>query len=171
MYLNANTACQSLSAGRFSVSFCSQIDREANGIGPLMMVWTPAAAQEHLPGTQAGVQATDPVPILPPVYETIDPFLATPAADRVSVIPVVIIRFLPTADGENLDVSMAPDFYTLGEMALSDVKVNIATFNKRTKFMLEEGSRFRGYQDSATRLSLGSQVVADSIWPGAAGGN
>jgi hypothetical protein len=117
------------------------------------------------------MQAADPVPILPPAYETIDPLLATPAAGRVSVIPVVIIRFLPTADGENLDVSMAPDFYTLGEMALSDLKVNIATFNRRIKFMLEEGSRFRGYQDSATRSSLGSQVVADSIWPGAAGGN
>ena len=46
-----------------------------------------------------------------PVFEKIDPYLATPAQGHLYEIPVVIMRFLPTTDGINLDVSKAPDFW------------------------------------------------------------
>ena len=51
---------------------------------------------------------------MPPVYEPIDPYLATPAPGHLYEIPVVIMRFLPTADGENLDVSKAADYWSAG---------------------------------------------------------
>ena len=96
---------------------------------------------------------------LPPVYETIDPYLATPAPGHLYEIPVVIMRFLPTVDGENLDVAKVPDYWSLGEISLADMIDRIDAFDKRIKFMLEEGSRFRGYKDPAAPPSLGYRVV------------
>ena len=94
-----------------------------------------------------------------PVYEPIDAYLATPAPGHIYEIPVVVIRFLPTADGENLDTTKVPDFWEMGKISLADMKARIDTFDKRIKFMLEEGSRFRGYKDSTAPPSLGYRVV------------
>lgn len=96
---------------------------------------------------------------IPPVYEPIDPYLATPAPGHLYEIPVFVMRFLPTADGENLDVSKAADYWDLGEISLEEVKTRIDVFDQRIKFMLEEGSRFRGYKDSSAPPSLGYRVV------------
>lgn len=97
---------------------------------------------------------------LPPEYGPVDPFLAAPARDSLYVMPVVIIRYLPTADSVNLDVSINPDYWTLGPILLADMKKRIDTFDKRVKFMLEEGSKFRGYKNPAARPSVGYKVVA-----------
>ena len=95
----------------------------------------------------------------PPVFEKIDPYLATPVPEHLNEIPVVIMRFLPTADGVNLDVSKAPDFWDLGEITLKDLKSKIDLFDKRVKFMLEEGTRFRGYKNANAVPSIGYRVV------------
>ena len=94
-----------------------------------------------------------------PVFEKIDPYLATPAQGHLYEIPVVIMRFLPTADGVNLDISKAPDFWDLGEITLDELKTKIDLFDKRVKFMLEEGTRFRGYKNSEAVPSIGYRVV------------
>ncbi len=103
------------------------------------------------------------MPVFPeefsPVFEPIDPYLATPAPGHIYEIPVVIIRFLPTSDGENLDVSKAPNYRTLGEISLAELKARIDVFDKRIKFMLEEGSRFRGYKNPSVPPSIGYRVV------------
>ncbi len=96
---------------------------------------------------------------IPPVYEKIDPYLATPAPGHIYEIPVVIMRFLPTADGVNVDVSKAPNFWDLGEITLAELKARIDIFNKRAKFMLEEGTRFRGYKNPTAVPSIGYRVV------------
>jgi hypothetical protein len=99
-------------------------------------------------------------PVLQPVMERIRPYLATPAANSLFQIPVVILRFLPTADGVNLDVSVNPDFYSLNPISLDAMKRRLDTFDIRTKFMLEEGSKFRGYKDATALPSIGYRVVA-----------
>ncbi len=96
---------------------------------------------------------------IPPVYEPIHSYLATPAAGHIHEIPVVIMRFLPTSDGKNLDVSKASNYWELGEISLEELKARIDAFDKRIKFMLEEGSRFRGYKNPSVSPSLGYRVV------------
>ena len=96
---------------------------------------------------------------IPPVFEKIDPYLATPTIGHLYEIPVVIIRFLPTSDGVNLDVTKAPDFWELGEISLEELKTRIDLFDKRVKFMLEEGTRFRGYKTPVAVPSIGYRVV------------
>jgi hypothetical protein len=99
------------------------------------------------------------VPLLPVEFGPIDPFLAAPASGNLYEIPVVIIRYLPTADGINLDVAFDPDFWWLNSVSLAEVKSRIDAFDKWIKFALEEGSRFRGYKDSLAQPSLGFKVV------------
>ncbi len=95
-----------------------------------------------------------------PVHEQIDPYLATPAPGHLHEIPVVILRFLPTTDGVNLDITKAPDFWGLGEITLEKLKSQIDIYDKRIKFMLEEGTRFRGYKDASAVPSIGYRVIA-----------
>jgi hypothetical protein len=111
-------------------------------------------------GVQGKLDLTVKAPVLPPVFEQVPSYLATPAANSLFEIPVVILRYLPTADGTNLDVSVAPDFWELGPISLQAMRRRIDTLDTRTKFMLEEGSKFRGYRDPAALPSIGYRVVA-----------
>ncbi len=78
-----------------------------------------------------------------------DPFLANPAAGASVIIPVVVINYLPTVDGVNLDMNRAPDdFYQLKYSTLAEAKKRIAGELKITKFGIEEGTRFRQYNSS-----------------------
>lgn len=122
-----------------------------------------SAGTATITGTYGGL--TDEInvtvinPVLPPQYETIDPFLATPASGAIKEIPVIILRFLPTDDGVNLDVSICPDYWSLGPITLPDLKARIDAFDKRVKFGLEEGSKFRGYNNPAAIPFIGYRVV------------
>jgi Bacterial Ig-like domain (group 2) len=113
-----------------------------------------------LDGMQGDLELMVKAPVLPPKVERIHPFLATPAANSLFEIPVVILRYLPTADGVNLDVSVSPDYWELGPISLRALKRRMDTLDIRTKFMLEEGSKFRGYKNPTALPSIGYKVVA-----------
>jgi hypothetical protein len=93
------------------------------------------------------------------VVESINSFLATPANNYIKDVPVVIIRYLPTKDGVNLDVSQATDYWNLGNISINTLKTNIDNYDKRVKFSLEEGSRFHGYKDLNAKPYLGYKVI------------
>lgn len=94
-----------------------------------------------------------------PVYEDIPEFLANPAADAVKIIPVVILRFFPTLDGENLDLRFASDFFDLGDPSIENMIKRIDRYDKNVKFMAEEATRFRGYKNENSRPYLGYKVI------------
>jgi len=97
-------------------------------------------------------------PALPPVVETVPAFLASPAVNFLWEIPVVVLRYLPTANGIDLDTTINPDFYDLGPLTLANLRSQIDTYDLRVKFGLEQGSRFRAYK-GASRPSLGYRIV------------
>ncbi|TDB60018.1 InlB B-repeat-containing protein [Arundinibacter roseus] len=79
-----------------------------------------------------------------------DEFLKTPAAGASVEIPVVVINFLPTIDGYNLDMMRAPDdYWTLRNSTLAEAKQRIMGELKLTKFGIEEGTRFRQFTSNA----------------------
>lgn len=93
----------------------------------------------------------------------VDPYLATPIAGAQWELPVIFIEYQPTADGTNLDVNKAPDYYVLGPMSLDSLQsLNLRT-TKRRKMSVEQGSRFRGYKDAAALPSLGYRVIEHII--------
>jgi hypothetical protein len=110
-------------------------------------------------GAQASVSFTVKQPMRQPEHEPISSYLSTPAANSLYEIPVVVVRFLPTTDGTNLDTSVNPDFFDPGPITLDQLKQRIDAFDPRVKFMLEEGSRFRGYKNPSSGPSLGYRVV------------
>jgi hypothetical protein len=97
------------------------------------------------------------------VAEAIDPFLASPASNHQWEIPVLVIRYLPTTDGLTLDqrVTAFPFPATQGSRpaTLSDVRKRIDVYDRRVKFMLEEGSRFRGYANPQALPALGYRIL------------
>ena len=109
-------------------------------------------------GVQAYVTVIVSAPLLSPVFEQVPSFLATPAEFARNEIPVLVIRYLPTTDGVNLDVSYDPDFGSPNPITLNNLKSNIDSFLHRSKFALEEGSKFRGYKGFAVP-SIGYRVV------------
>ena len=78
-------------------------------------------------------------------------------------IPVVIIRFLPTADGVHLDPMKCPDFAEPGLYTLEEKHRLINAANPRIVYALTEGSRFRGYKYPNNPPTLGYRIVADYV--------
>jgi hypothetical protein len=117
-----------------------------------------SAGEASITASFRGAQATAAVivkaPVLPPLVETIDPFLSTPASNHLFEIPVVILRYFPTQDGVNVD-PVVSDWNS----TLASLRAKIDRDAIHTKFMLEEGSRFRGYKDPAAPPSLGYRVI------------
>lgn len=93
----------------------------------------------------------------------VDPYLATPIPNAVWEIPVVIVAYIPSKDGVNLDVSQSPDFYSLNPLTLAQVESNLLDIYRRKKMALEQGSRFRAYNDPSARPSIGIRVVEHII--------
>lgn len=111
-------------------------------------------------GVQGSITVNVRAPAMEPRVEVASDYLATPAAGALYEMPVVILRYLPTADGVNLDVAWSPDYYSLNPIPLAPLEQNLNQYDQIIKFMLEEGSRFRGYGSQATPPSLGYRVVA-----------
>jgi hypothetical protein len=78
-------------------------------------------------------------------------------------VPIVLVAYIPTADGVNLDVSQSPDFYTLNPRSVVAVEADILEFARRKKMAREEGSKFRGYKNTSALPSLGFRVVEHII--------
>ena len=111
-------------------------------------------------GFHTSVSINVHAPLLEPRIQTVSNYLATPAQGALYDMPVVILRYLPTADGKNLDVAWAPDFYSLSPIPLVQLEQTLNLYDPIMKFMLEEGSRFRGYGSQTSPPSLGYRVVA-----------
>lgn len=130
-------------------------DSKIVGVGPGTAVLT--ATYE---GVQTNLSINVHAPLLEPRIQTISNYLATPAEGALYEMPVVILRYLPTADGRDLDVTWAPDFSSLNPIPLVQLEQTLDLYDQILKFMLEEGSRFRGYGSQASPPSLGYRVVA-----------
>ncbi|MBI4893369.1 MAG: hypothetical protein HY821_22300 [Acidobacteria bacterium] len=117
-----------------------------------------ALLTSSLGGRSAQAAITVKAPVLP-VDTTLPTALKSTGAPFLYEIPVVILRYLPTVDGVNLDTSYDPDYWWLGNMTLAAMKANIDTYDRNVKFMLEEGTRFRGYKTPAAIRAQGYKVV------------
>ncbi len=89
----------------------------------------------------------------------IDPFLKSPSSNAKIRIPVIIINYIPTSDGINLDNSKAPGVFRLPNKSIEEVKKALNNLGKGIKFSAEEGSKFRGYKNNSITPFVGIEVV------------
>lgn len=115
-----------------------------------------ASLNGSVAGKTFSIPVTVKLPVLPEErVQNIDPFLAQPAACYTNLIPTVAYIYLPTLDGINIDlneVSNVPQTIAL-------VKQRMLETLKFTKFSLEEGSKFRGYQNPNAKPFVGYKVI------------
>lgn len=113
-----------------------------------------AIIRASINGVQTTLSVTVTAPVLSPTVETISSLLKTPAPDHIWEVPVVVISYLPTKDGINVDAAA-----TNWNSSLASLKQRIERMTIQKKFMREEASRFRGYKNAAAKPSLGFKVV------------
>ena len=100
-----------------------------------------------------------------PIVDTIvDDFLAKPATGAKLIVPVIIIDIIPTdTNGVLLESVKAavPDYANrvVPDLNKNDIFYWTLNNNQKTKFAIEEGSKFRGYNDPSATPYVGIKVV------------
>lgn len=90
---------------------------------------------------------------------TIDNFLSSPANGYKVYIPVVVINYYPTLNGIDIDTKRAPSFGGLDPITIDQLKARTIDLLKMTKFGIEEGSKFRGYNNPTAIGDVGVKVI------------
>ena len=97
---------------------------------------------------------------------SIPDFLATPALNSQIVVPVIIINWIPSNNGATVDSNVASisGIKDLGNvikygMTVKTVNQWILSNDLKTKFGIEEGSKFRGYSNPSATPYVGIKVV------------
>jgi len=93
-------------------------------------------------------------PVQPMSAGSWDPYLLQLPYAYNYQMPVLCIRYLPTVDGINIHAPTA-DFYG----TIAQLETNIIRYEVETKFMLQEGSRYRGYANATPYPALGYRIV------------
>lgn len=114
----------------------------------------PATITANFSGLQTVINVNVLTPKKAAETDTIDSYLSTPRSGALYKIPVAIIRYFPAKNVTELDDALVGFSSTLSALRTKQINVE-----KKLKFMLEEGSRFRGYKNSGAVASLGYQVV------------
>jgi hypothetical protein len=87
-------------------------------------------------------------------------FLTTPSNPSAKIIvPVVVVNYYPTLNGVDLDTKRAPSLSSTTPMTLNAIKDKTIQFLNLTKFGLEEGSKFRGYNNITQSSSVSFKIV------------
>ena len=100
-----------------------------------------------------------------PIVDTIvDDFLAKPATGAKLIVPVIIIDIIPTDTNGVLLESVKAAVPDYADRVVSDLNKNDIFYwtlnnNQKTKFAIEEGSKFRGYNDPSATPYVGIKVV------------
>ena len=113
------------------------------------------------------------IPITPPKvveptyqpiqFDEVNEFLATPASGAKLIIPIVVINYIPSKDkGKTLDQTTFPFRNNNGtfdpNLPVSEYKKWLLSNDIRTKAAIEEGSKFRNYNNSTTPY-IGIKVI------------
>ena len=88
------------------------------------------------------------------------PFLNTPSNPNANiVVPIVVVNYYPTLNGVDIDTKRAPGLGTASPITLDGIKEKTVQFLNLTKYGLEQGSKFRGYNNPSQVSSISFKVV------------
>jgi hypothetical protein len=103
------------------------------------------------------------IKILKYKVDEIDPFLKTPVLNYSKLVPVVIINYYPTKDGVNVDQTSYPirDYADaiVQNCKLSELKKWVINNDIKTKFVIEEGTKYKGYLNANVNPYIGIKVI------------
>jgi len=166
---------------RYKPKVCAQINGQLFDVDPAFLNWSSSNtgvayvnANGNVISENAGVAnltASDSnnnsatlivnvqAPVSPPSYPKEDPFLIQPADCSKELMRVLVLNYIPTLDGINVDLSeTGPDLGT-GPLPVNALESNLMDYNIQMKFMSEERTKFRGYNDPNAEPYLGYEIV------------
>lgn len=87
-------------------------------------------------------------------------FLSTPSNPNAKIIvPVVVINYYPTLNGIDIDTKRAPGYNSPSPITIANMKLRTIDYLNYTKYGLEEGSKFRGYNNSSQLSNVSFKIV------------
>jgi hypothetical protein len=87
-------------------------------------------------------------------------FLSTPSNPNAKIIvPVVVVNYFPTLNGVDIDTKRAPGLNSASPIKIQDLKNKTIDYLSLTKFGLEEGSKFRGYNNPSQTSNVSFKIV------------
>jgi hypothetical protein len=88
------------------------------------------------------------------------PFLTTPSnINARTIVPVVVVNYYPTLNGIDIDTKRQARFGSLDPITIESLKSKTIDELKLTKYGIEEGSKFRGFNNSSAPPNVGIKVV------------
>ena len=113
-------------------------------------------------GIQNTFQLNVIAPPLPVEFQNLGPGFTEADPCAIREVPVVAIRFMPTQNGNTIDPNYEGDLpaETRANLPLIELKERLNTFDKRVKYILTEGSKYRGYKNPDAIPYLGYKIVA-----------
>jgi hypothetical protein len=88
------------------------------------------------------------------------PFLTIPSNPSAKIIiPVVVVNYYPTLNGVDIDTKRAPGLGTASPITIQNLKNRTIDYLTLTKFGLEEGSKFRGYNNPSQMSNVSFKIV------------
>jgi hypothetical protein len=91
--------------------------------------------------------------------KTIDSYLTNPVAGAKIIVPVVIINYYATTNGIDIDTKKQPSYGSLDPITIENLKLKTIDELKLTKYGLEEGSKYRGFNNINSNPNIGIKVV------------
>ena len=88
------------------------------------------------------------------------PFLTTPSNSNAKIIvPVVVVNYYPTLNGIDIDTKRAPGYGSLSPITIQTLKNRTIDYITLTKYGLEEGSKYRGYNNSTQQSNVSFKII------------
>lgn len=96
-----------------------------------------------------------------PVEEitNIDDYLATPASNSRILVPVIVINYYATQNGIDIDTKRQPSYGSLDPITIENLKTKTIDQLRLTKFGIEEGSKFRNFNNTSSQPNVGIKVI------------
>lgn len=91
--------------------------------------------------------------------KNIDSYLITPVSGAKIIVPIVIINYYATLNGIDIDTKRQPSYGSLDPITIENLKAKTLDELKLTKYGLEEGSKFRGFNNLGSTSNIGIKVV------------
>ncbi|MBN2281677.1 MAG: T9SS type A sorting domain-containing protein [Candidatus Marinimicrobia bacterium] len=92
--------------------------------------------------------------LMEPETLMVDTYLGSLPDQYIWEKPVLVVEYVPMQDSLNAEPNSASDAFTLAHM-----NTRLDVYNRRVKYMMQEGTRYHGYKNPSAIPSIGFRII------------